>query len=117
MKLKVYILKANNLLFLNVLKSELDDKKDKNSKENNDIYLWLLVRKMKNRIELYSPYEQVFKDAIKEGKLKGEIKNDVIVIKSSQNEILDFINKKGVFEIFDKNEILNLKRIYKLKVN
>ncbi len=109
----------DKLLFLNILKSEFDekDKKESGKKETKDVFLWFLVKKSKNKIEVFLPVENLFKEAINSGKLKGKIKNDLILIESSSDEIVSFIKKTGIFKAFDKDNALELKRILRFKSN
>ncbi len=108
----------DKLLFLNILKSEFDEKDKKEvKKEEQNIFLWFLVKKNKNKIEVFLPVEKLFKKAINSGKLKGKIKNDLILIESSSDEIVSFIKKTGIFKAFDNDNVLVLRRILSFKSN
>ncbi len=112
--IKIFLTQYKNYYLANIQKKYFEDDSDDN---NSKVFLWFLIKKGKNSINIFQPNDDFFKHAIKKGILKGEIKRDLVLLKSNPSKILDIISKGKIFESFNKEEILKLKRILDFNSN
>ena len=97
-----------NIQVKNVVPKDEDELKDK---EYADSYYWMLIENKKNTVIIFIPNDEIIKELIEAGKIKGRKNKCALILQGTSEEITKFAESYKNGELYYWKEPMTLRRM------
>jgi hypothetical protein len=107
LKFRVLMRKGNKNNYINILFKDIEDKEKKSISKMENTYFWCVIKEKENKIYIFYPKNDKFKELIETHKINGSIDKDLIIDESSDN-ITTIIENRKFESLFNTKEVIVL---------
>jgi hypothetical protein len=107
LKFRVLMRKGNKNNYINILFKDIEDKEKKSISKMENTYFWCVIKEKENKIYIFYPKIDKFKELIETHKINGSIDKDLIIDESSDN-ITTIIENRKFESLFNTKEVIVL---------